>query len=116
MCQQSTATHVQLHISFESFKALLVSRRETITHQISTNSDFDKFSMISIFVHEYYRCKCIIINFNIDFLDTFLYSLSKLLLNGKENKLHVPRREKMPRQTATESKLTSPFLMEDLLY
>ena len=38
-----------------------------------------------------------------------------LLLNGKGNKLHVPRREKMPRQTVTESKLTSPFLMEDLL-
>ena len=40
----------------------------------------------------------------------------QLLLNGKENKLHVPRREKMPRQTVTESKLTSPFLMEDLLH
>ena len=39
----------------------------------------------------------------------------QLLLNGKGNKLHVPRREKMPRQTVTESKLTSPFLMEDLL-
>ena len=39
-----------------------------------------------------------------------------LLLNGKGNKLHVPRREKMPRQTVTESKLTSPFLMEDLLH
>ena len=34
----------------------------------------------------------------------------QLLLNGKGNKLHVPRREKMPRQTVTESKLTSPFL------
>ena len=33
----------------------------------------------------------------------------QLLLNGKGNKLHVPRREKMPRQTVTESKLTSPF-------
>ena len=40
----------------------------------------------------------------------------QLLLNGKGNKLHVPRREKMPRQTVTESKLTSPFLMEDLLH
>ena len=40
----------------------------------------------------------------------------QLLLNGKRNKLHVPRREKMPRQTVTESKLTSPFLMEDLLH
>ena len=39
----------------------------------------------------------------------------QLLLNGKGNKLHVPRREKMPRQTVTESKLTSPFLMEDRL-
>ena len=38
----------------------------------------------------------------------------QLLLNGKRNKLHVPRREKMPRQTVTESKLTSPFL--DLLH
>ena len=38
----------------------------------------------------------------------------QLLLNGKGNKLHVPRREKMPRQTVTESKLTLPFLMEDL--
>ena len=28
----------------------------------------------------------------------------QLLLNGKGNKLHVPRREKMPRQTVTESK------------
>ena len=33
------------------------------------------------------------------------------LLNGKGNKLHVPRREKMPRQSVTESKLTSPFLI-----
>ena len=40
----------------------------------------------------------------------------QLLLNGKGNKLHVPRREKMPRQTVTESKLMSPFLMEDLLH
>ena len=40
----------------------------------------------------------------------------QLLLNGKGNKLYVPRREKMPRQTVTESKLTSPFLMEDLLH
>ena len=40
----------------------------------------------------------------------------QLLLNGKGNKLHVPRRKKMPRQTVTESKLTSPFLMEDLLH
>ena len=40
----------------------------------------------------------------------------QLLLNGKGNKLHGPRREKMPRQTVTESKLTSPFLMEDLLH
>ena len=40
----------------------------------------------------------------------------QLLLNGKGNKLHVPRREKMPRQTVTESKLTSLFLMEDLLH
>ena len=40
----------------------------------------------------------------------------KLLLNGKGNKLHVPRRYKMPRQTVTESKLTSPFMMEDLLH
>ena len=40
----------------------------------------------------------------------------QLLLNGKGNKLHVPGREKMPRQTVTESKLTSPFLMEDLLH
>ena len=40
----------------------------------------------------------------------------QLLLNGKGNKLHVPRREKMPRQTVTESKLASPFLMEDLLH
>ena len=40
----------------------------------------------------------------------------ELLLNGKRNKLHVPRREKMPRQTVTESKLTSLFLMEDLLH
>ena len=36
----------------------------------------------------------------------------QLLLNGKGNKLHVSRRVKMPRQTVTESKLTSPFLME----
>ena len=34
----------------------------------------------------------------------------QLLLNGKGSKLHVPRREKVPRQTVTESKLTSPFL------
>ena len=40
----------------------------------------------------------------------------QLLLNGKGNKLHVPRREKMPRQTVTESKLASPYLMEDLLH
>ena len=40
----------------------------------------------------------------------------QLLQNSKGNKLHVPRREKMPRQTVTESKLTSPFLMEDLLH
>ena len=40
----------------------------------------------------------------------------QLLLNGKGNKLHVIRREKMPRQTVTESNLTSPFLMEDLLH
>ena len=40
----------------------------------------------------------------------------QLLRNGKGNKLYVPRREKMPRQTVTESKLTSPFLMEDLLH
>ena len=40
----------------------------------------------------------------------------QLLLNGNGNKLHVPQREKMPRQTVTESKLTSPFLMEDLLH
>ena len=33
----------------------------------------------------------------------------QLLLNDKGNKLHVPRREKMPRQTVTESKLTSQF-------
>ena len=38
----------------------------------------------------------------------------QLLLNGKGNKLHVPRWEKMPIQTVTESKRTSPFLMEDL--
>ena len=35
----------------------------------------------------------------------------QLLLNDKGNKLHVPRREKMPRQTVTESKLMSQFLM-----
>ena len=40
----------------------------------------------------------------------------KLLLNGKGNKLHVPRRVKMQRQAVTESNLTSPFLMEDLLH
>ena len=40
----------------------------------------------------------------------------QLLLNGKGNKLHVPRREKMQRQAVTESNLTSPFLMEDLLH
>ena len=40
----------------------------------------------------------------------------QLLLNGKGDKLHVLRREKMPRQTVSESKLTSPFLMEDLLH
>ena len=39
-----------------------------------------------------------------------------LLLDGKGNKLHVPRKEKMPRQTVTESKLMSPFSMEDLLH
>ena len=40
----------------------------------------------------------------------------QLLLNGKGNKLQVPRGEKMPRQTVTESKLMSPFLMENLLH
>ena len=40
----------------------------------------------------------------------------QLLQNGKGNKLQFPRRENMPRQTVTESKLTSPFLMEDLLH
>ena len=40
----------------------------------------------------------------------------QLLLNGKGNKLHVPRIEKMPRQTVTESKLTSQFLIQDLLH
>ena len=40
----------------------------------------------------------------------------QLLLNGNGNKLHVPQREKMPRQTVTDSKLTSPLLMEDLLH
>ena len=40
----------------------------------------------------------------------------QLLLNDKGNKLHVPPREKMPRQTVTESKLTSSFLMEVLLH
>ena len=39
----------------------------------------------------------------------------QLLLNGNGNK-HVPRRENMPRESVTESKLTSPFLMEDLLH
>ena len=36
----------------------------------------------------------------------------QLLLNGKGNKLHVPRRGKMPRQTVTESKLTSPTIFD----
>ena len=39
----------------------------------------------------------------------------QLLLNGKGNKDSKPRRERMPRHTATESTLASPFLKEELL-
>ena len=37
------------------------------------------------------------------------------MLIGNGNKDHVPQREIKPKQDATESMLTSPFRMEDLL-